>query len=176
MREGRQPRGRREHTLGVPHAGAQQTVSETRGARACVWCSLLKLLTRHGVPSRASHGVGAQAGCEHGSAGEDTAQHEGRSRVQRARGVATADGYACSPSHGRLLAYTCWHSPPAGLPWAKGSPGLHVAAARGVNATPLPHTHPRAPLLLWARHPGLPMACPSPGVDDGGSPWRLPAH
>ena len=35
-REGRQPRGRLEHTLGVPHVGTQQTVSEAQGARACV--------------------------------------------------------------------------------------------------------------------------------------------
>ena len=62
--------------------------------------------------------------------------------MQRARGMAAADGYACPPAHDRLQAYTCWHSPPAGLPWAKGSPSLHVAAAGGVDAFPLPHTHP----------------------------------
>ena len=29
--------------------------------------------------------------------GKDTAQHEGHSGVQRARGVAAADGYVCPP-------------------------------------------------------------------------------
>lgn len=105
----------------------------------------MKLLVCQGIPQGKGHIVRAPQGSGVDS-GKDTAQHEGHSGVQRAHGVAAADGYACPPAHDRPLAFSCWHSPPARSPWAKGSLGLQVAAARGVNASPL--SHPCTPCAL----------------------------
>ena len=126
----------------------------------CVWCSLLKLLTRHGVPQRASHGVGAQAG----------SKHEAQEKIQHStRGVAGCNvpvGWRPRTAmRARHPTADCWPTR-AGIPPRPDCPGLRALRA-------YTWLLPGESMLLPCRTP-TPAHRSSCGLDTPVYPWHAP--